>query len=223
MIDVRDTKLKAFADGYHRPLDDQLGELRQLNEKEKVPLIMTETEGILRLLLELIKPERILELGTAHGYSALFFAKLLPGAFITTIERNPAMIEYAEKNISSFAEGSRIELRTGDAAEILKGLEDELSEDKDCKAFDFVFIDAGKSHYREFFEAAERISTENAVIVCDNILMKGWIVEPEGKSAKRHRTSIKYMHRFLDYLYSREDLEVTLLTGGDGLAIIRHK
>lgn len=222
-MDVRDIKLKAFADGFHRPLDSELDALRKLNEKEEVPLIMTETEGILRLLLGMKKPSRILELGTAYGYSALFFAKLLPSARITTIERNPVMIEAAKKNFASHPEGSRIDLRIGDAAEVLSELEEEQAEDGMNDRFDFVFIDAGKSHYREFLEAAERISAHDALIACDNILMKGWIVEPEGRGAKRHRTSIKYMHKFLDYLYARDDIDLTLMTGGDGLAIIRHK
>jgi predicted O-methyltransferase YrrM len=87
--------------------------------------------------------------------------------------------------------------------------------------FDFVFIDAAKSHYREFFEAAEKICTRDALIVCDNILLNGWILEADGKDAKRHRTSIKYMKKFLDYLRQRDDIEVSILTGADGLAIIR--
>ena len=72
-------------------------------------------------------------------------------------------------------------------------------------------------------EAAEKICTEDALVVCDNILLKGWIVQAEGSAAKRHRTSIKYMKKFLDYLCQRDDLEVSILTGADGLAIIRFK
>ena len=218
---VRDVKLKEFIDGYHRPLDRELAELRRINEEYQIPLIMTETEGILRLLLDTIRPERILEIGTAQAYSALFFARLLPGAHVTTLERNPLMIEAAKKNIAAHIGGERIELREGDALEILKELGEELADDEGGELFDFVFIDAGKSHYREFFEAAEKLCSGDAVIVCDNILIKGWIVEPKGRSARRHRTSIKYMHRFLDYLYERDDLDVTLMTGGDGLAVIR--
>ena len=222
-MSVRDTGLKEFIDGYHRPLDDDLAALRRSNEEDRVPLIMTETEGVLRLLMELIKPKRILELGTAKGYSALFFAKLLPDATVTTIDRDPEMIEEARANFGSRPEGSRIDFRTGDAAEILGELEAELAGGQESDKFDFVFIDAGKSHYREFFEICERISSVDAVTVCDNILIRGWVIEPEGREAKRHRTNIKYMRQFIDYICSRDDLDVTLLTGGDGLAVIRHK
>lgn len=219
---VRDVKLKEFIDGFHKPLDDELFELRLANEEAGVPLIMRETEAALSLLLDMTHPKRILELGTAHGYSALFFAKKCPDAVVTTIDRNPGMIDFAKDNFAKFTEGSRIRFITGDALENLKLLEKELEGRSDEK-FDFVFIDAGKSHYREFLDICERICTGNAVIVCDNILMKGWLFDYEGKSAKRHRTNIKYMREFLDYINGRDDLDVTIMSGGDGLAIIRPK
>lgn len=222
-MSVRDIPLKEFVDSRHKPVDDDLEELRRTNETENVPLILAETEEILSLLVGLAKPVRILELGTAHGYSALFFAKKLPDARITTIERNPAMIRCAKAEFSARIEGERIDLRTGDAGEILEGLIDELKDADESDKFDFVFIDAAKSHYREFLEQAEKICSKDAVIVCDNILLKGWIIEADGSAARRHRTSIKYMRQFLDYLYKRDDLEVSILTGGDGLAVIRFK
>lgn len=221
-MSVRDLPLKGLVDGLYKACDDNLAALRRANEEEGVPLILAETEGILGLLLDLIRPKRILEIGTAHGYSSLFFARKLPDARITTIERNPVMIEAAEAEFASRKEGERIDFRTGDALEILDGLVAEYADADDSEKFGFVFIDAAKSHYREFFEAAEKIIVPGAIIACDNILLSGWIVEAEGKDAKRHRTSIKYMRKFLEYLKDRDDLEVTILTGGDGLAIIRH-
>jgi len=218
---VRDIPFKEFVDALHKSVDEDLAQLRRSNEEEGVPLIFTETEEILGLLISLTHPGRILEIGTAHGYSSLFFAKKQPDAHITTIERNPVMIESAQAEFASRKEGERIEFLTGDASEILDGLVNRLADADESEKYDFVFIDAAKSHYRDFFEAAEKICTEDALIVCDNILLSGWIVEAEGKDAKRHRTSIKYMKKFLDYLRQREDLEVSILTGADGLAIIR--
>ena len=212
---------KEFVDSLHKAVDEDLVQLRRSNEESEVPLIFTETEEMLGLLIGLTHPGRILEIGTAHGYSSLFFAKKLPEASITTIERNPVMIEAAGAEFASRKEGERIDFRTGDASEILDELVSELADADDTDKFDFVFIDAAKSHYREFFEAAEKISSKDALIVCDNILLSGWIVDAEGKDAKRHRTSIKYMKQFLDYLRQRDDLEVSILTGADGLAIIR--
>lgn len=222
-MSVRDMPLKEFADRHHKALDDDLAELRRSNEDESVPLILAETEDVLNILTSLTRPKRILEIGTAHGYSALFFAKKLPEARVTTIERNPAMIVHAEEEFAKRSESERIDFRTGDAGEILDSLAKELKDAGEQEKFDFVFIDAAKSHYREFFEQAEKICTKDALIVCDNILLKGWIIEADGAAAKRHRTSIKYMKQFLTYLKERDDLEVAILTGGDGLAIIRFK
>ena len=220
---VIDEKLKDLIDGFHEPLDDELRELRESDESEGVPLIMRETEAVLRLLLGFVKPRRVLELGTAHGYSAMFFAKMLPDAHMTTIDRNPYMIDTAKERFASYSEGSRIEFRTGEALETLESIRDEMAASDDALRYDFVFIDAAKSHYKDFLEIIEDITTDNAYIVCDNILLKGWIVEGEGKEAKRHRTNIKYMRQFLEYIKERQDLEVTILSSGDGLAIIKRK
>ena len=222
MIEVRDPGLRDFIDIWHRPVDDELAALRRSNESEGVPLILTETESMLRLLLDMKKPSRILELGTAHGYSALFFAKYCPDAMITTIDRNPGMTEYARANFEKLSGGSRIDFRIGDAVDVLDSLAEETAA-ADGKKFDFVFIDAGKSHYREFLEKCEAVCTADAFVVCDNILLKGWLVESSGKEARRHRTSIKYMRQFLEYISRREDLDVTILSGGDGLAVIRFR
>lgn len=221
MTDVRDVPLKEFVESHYRAVDEDMAALRRSNEEDCVPVILAETEEILGLLLSLTHPKKILEIGTAHGYSSLFFARKLSDAQITTIDRNPVMVEAAKAAFESRPEGDRIDFRIGDAMEILNGLVDELSEADESEKYDFVFIDAAKSHYREFFEAAEKICSKDALIVCDNILLKGWIVKAEGSAAKRHRTSIKYMKKFLDYLSEREDVEVSILTGADGLAIIR--
>lgn len=218
---VRDIPFKEFVDSNHKAVDEDLAELRRSNENESVPLIFTETEEILGLLIGLTHPSRILEIGTAHGYSSLYFAKKLPDAHITTIERNPVMIESARAEFASRKEGERIDLRTGDAIEILDELVKTLADADQSEKYDFVFIDAAKSHYREFLEAAEKICTKDALIVCDNILLNGWILQAEGSAAKRHRTSIKYMKKFIEYIRSRDDLEVSILTGADGLAVIR--
>ena len=220
-MSVRDMPLKEFVDCRYKALDEDLAGLRSANESEGVPLILTETEELLNLLTGLARPKRILELGTAHGYSALFFARKLPDAHVTTIERNPVMTEAAKAEFAKRKEGERIDLRVGDASEILDGLVHDLKGADESEKFDFVFIDAAKSHYREFLEQAEKICTRSAIIVCDNILLNGWIIEADGDAARRHRTSIKYMKMFLDYLKERDDLEVTILTGGDGVAIIR--
>lgn len=216
-------KVTEYISSHYKPVDEDLGNFRSYNEENNVPLILRETESFLSLLLELTRPNRILEIGTAYGYSALFFAKKMPEASITTIDRNEHMIPVAKENFASRPEGSRIDFRIGDADKVL----DEMIEEHAGKAhedlYDFVFIDAGKSHYREFFDRAEKLAAPGAVIVCDNILMHGWTVDRSYQGAKRHRTNVKYMRMFIDYINERDDLTVSLLSSGDGLAVIRLK
>ncbi len=213
-------KVTEYLGSHYRALDDDLREFREYNEQNNVPLILRETESFLSLLLELLQPRRILEIGTAYGYSALFFARKMPQADITTIDRNEHMIPVAAENFACRPEGSRIDFRTGDADVVLDQMIEEQA-DNNARPFDFIFIDAGKSHYREFFDRAEKLAAPGAVIVCDNILMHGWTVDRSYQGAKRHRTNVKYMRMFIDYISERDDLTVSLLSSGDGLAVIR--
>ena len=100
-------------------------------------------------------------------------------------------------------------------------VEDRQRDPASFEPFDFVFIDAGKSHYKEFFDRAEQLARPGALIVCDNILMHGWTVDRSYDGAKRHRTNVKYMRQFIEYITEREDQTVSLLSSGDGLAVIR--
>lgn len=208
------TKQGNFVESYHRSLSPELEKLRLDNENSGIPLILKETEDMLSMLLNLKKPKHILEIGTAHGYSALFFATGCPDARIVTIEKEDFMADAATANFSNSVCGNRIELLRGDAEEVLSN---HLFKDK----FDFVFIDAGKTHYREYFSLAEKLCSPGAVIVCDNILINGWIYDRTLPGARRHRTNVKYMKSFLEYINNREDLTVALSSSGDGLAIIK--
>ena len=215
-------KVTDYISSYYKPVDADLGEFREYNESNSVPLILKETESFLSLLLDMHRPHRILEIGTAYGYSALFFAKKLPEAHITTIDRNIHMIPIASASFEDRPEGSRIDFHTGDAVDVLDELVFEMKSDPDnFDYYDFVFIDAGKSHYKDFFDRAEQLVRPGALIVCDNILMHGWTVDKSYEGAKRHRTNVKYMRQFIEYINERDDLTVSLLSSGDGLAVIR--
>ena len=202
-----------FLENYYKPASDVLEELRLINEESEIPLILRETEDVLSLLLELTHPTSILEIGTGYGYSSLFFASKCPGAHITTIEKSDEMASEASKYISLHDKEGRIKLIEGDALDVLPSLRGQ--------EFDFVFIDASKTHYGEFFDLAEGLCKPGALIVCDNILMHGWIYDPDKEGAYRHRTSVKYMKNFLSKLKDRPDLTVSYSSGGDGLAIIK--
>ncbi len=209
-----------YLDKHYKPLDSQMMELREINEAKNVPLILRETEGFLSLLMDVLKPTNILEIGTAYGYSALFFARKCKDARVTTIDRSPLMIENALINFDKYEGGARICFLNGGADEILDSLHHRL-ENSEIQPFDFVFIDAGKSHYKDFFIKAEKLCKPGSVVVCDNILMHGWLVDKKADGAKRHRTNVKYMRQFIDYISERADLSVSLLASGDGLAVIK--
>ena len=214
-------KVTEYLDSFYKAPDEDLRNYRELNEKIGVPLILRETESLLSLLLEMTNPSRVLEIGTAYGYSALYFAKKLPSAHITTIDRNPHMIPAAEAAFAERTEGERIRFIQGEAGAMLDQLIADNEASDTPELYDFIFIDAGKSHYREFFDKAEKLSSSGAMIVCDNILMHGWTVDRSYEGAYRHRTNVKYMRQFIEYITEREDLTVSLLASGDGLAIIK--
>jgi len=220
-MNITNEKITDYLDSLYKPVDEDLYNLRLDNEAQHVPLIYRETEGMLSLLLSVCKPERILEIGTAHGYSALFFAKSVPDGHVTTIDRYDLMINEAEKNFSERPEGQRITLLKGEARGVLDDLINEAESSGKNPGFDFVFIDAGKSHYREFFDRAEKLCNPGALVVCDNILMHGWMVDLSVEGGRRHRTNVKYMKQFLEYINGREDLTVSLISSGDGLAVIK--
>jgi predicted O-methyltransferase YrrM len=217
-MNITSDKVTEFINSYYVPLDEDMRKLREENEADNVPLILRETESFLGFLLSMTRPSRILEIGTAYGYSALFFAKYLPECTVTTIDRSSRMIEAAQANFAARPEGERIDFRIGEAGEVLDSM---ISGNGPDELYDFVFIDAGKSHYREFFDKACRMCRPGAVIVCDNILMRGWLVDKTCEGAYRHRTNVKYMRLFIDYIKGRDDLTVSLLSSGDGLAVIR--
>ena len=220
-MSITNEKIVEYLDGLYKPLDSEIENFRNVNEANGVPLILRETESFLGMLLSILKPKKILEIGTAYGYSSIYFARYLKDAEITTIDRGKRMIPIARENFDSWDEGSRINFLTGDADAVLDSLIEELRDSNSYELYDFAFIDAGKSHYREFFDRVEKLCKPGAVIVCDNILMRGWIVDRSIEGGKRHRTNIKYMKQFLQYINERDDLTVSLLSSGDGLAVIK--
>ncbi|MDD5823656.1 MAG: O-methyltransferase [Firmicutes bacterium] len=220
-MNITNDKVTEYINQYYSPIDEELKEFRERCEELEIPLILKETENYLLTFLKLIKPKKILEIGTAFGYSSLFFAKYLPECTITTLERSPYMYQNAEKNLAKYKEGERINMIVGDALENLDNLIEEAQSTEPFEPYDFVFIDAAKSHYKEFLEKSEKLCSKGAIILCDNILMRAYIVDRSLEPDRRHRTSVKRMLEFIDYINEREDLTVSLLSCGDGLAVIK--
>ncbi|MBO5503324.1 MAG: O-methyltransferase [Lachnospiraceae bacterium] len=190
--------------------------LRALEEKARadgVPVIRQGTQSLIRFLLELKKPQRILEVGTGVGFSALLMLDALHGACeITTIEKDPARAAEAERN---FAEaGGKIRLFRGDAEEILRQLAETEPE-----SYDFVFMDAAKGQYIHFLPRIVELTRAGGLLLSDNILKEGEILESRYGVTRRDRTIHARMREYLLALCRSDDWRTVLLEEGDGTAL----
>lgn len=212
---ITNQKITDYINSFYEPLSSELGELRKQAEEDNVPIILKDSEALLVSLLNIKRPVKILEVGTAIGYSALVMSAALPDAEIYTVERDEEIHAKAVTNVNKFGKSGQIVLLKGDATEeILK-----LAELENPPSFDFIFIDAGKSKYKEFFDAALKLADKNAMIVCDNMLFKGRIASEEYDEGKKYKTTIRKMREFLDYLYSLDGYHTSYLSVGDGVTI----
>ncbi|MCR5134876.1 MAG: O-methyltransferase [Clostridiales bacterium] len=193
---------------------DDLIWLRGVCERRGVPLIRRDTEEVIRNVLASCKPARILEIGTALGYSACLMASILPEAAVTTIEIYDRSYYDAREAIARLGLSDRIEQRLGDAADLLPVLAAE------GRRFDLAFIDAAKSHYRVYFEGALSMMESGGVILCDNLMLGATLEEP-GKNDRRHRTSARQMERFIEELRRDSRVATTFYECGDGLSVSR--
>lgn len=209
-------KVTDYINEFFLPATPELMALREASEREIIPIILKEAESFLRVLLSIVQPKKILEIGTAVGYSACFFAENTDGD-IYTVEKLESMYQQAQANIERLGYTGRIKTFLGDGEEIMESLFE-----KGEKDFDFVFIDAAKSHYKRFFKAALKLCSPGAVIVCDNVLMKGMVADGEELNPK-HKTNIRNLRDFNSYAQEEDDFETTLIAIGDGLTITKLK
>ena len=203
---------------FYRPLSKTLEDLRAYGEEHEVPIILKETENFLNFLLALKKPVKILEIGTAIGYSAIYYASCCPSAEIYTVEKMDNMFEIATENVEKAGLSDRIHIYHGDGEECIDQIREEGT-----SGFDFVFIDAAKSHYKRFLDAALKICSEGAVIVSDNVLQKGITACEIHDVYRRNRTRTKYMKQYLEYITGDDRFETSLLSAGDGLALTIYR
>jgi predicted O-methyltransferase YrrM len=193
-----------------KPSQGLLRDLELYAEENSVPIIHKEVADLLRVILKLKRPKKILELGCAIGYSSLFFADVLDGDVeIVTTERNPIMLERAQDNIKKAGMEDRIKILVGDAEETLKDLEG---------TFDMIFIDAAKGHYKMFFDMLIGKLNHGGIVISDNILYKGMIASDD-YVVRRKKTIVKRMRTYLDYICDLEGISTSLIPIGDGLAI----
>ncbi|MDO4868945.1 MAG: O-methyltransferase [Bacillota bacterium] len=201
--------ITSFLDQLYYIENEQLKDLRDFAEKNHVPVILKDTEGLLAAVMKLKKPANVLEIGTAVGYSACFFADCC-GCRVTTIESDEESYISAVNNIRELGFSDKITVIKGDAAEVLKDLNG---------SFDMVFIDAAKSHYKEFWDLALPMCTDEALIICDNVLMKGMTASDSFDTKGRYKTSIRRMREFIAYIKSLDYADTVVLPVGDGVSI----
>ena len=198
-------------------LEDTQGLLRELEiyaDENMVPIVHKEVAQMLKVLLKVQRPKRILEVGCAIGYSSILFASSLDGDVeIITVERNEKMIEQAKQNIKRAGLESKITILEGDAEEILKNIEGE---------FDMIFLDAAKGQYKLFYDMIIDNLREDGLLISDNILYKGMVAHDDFV-VRRKRTIVNRMRSYLDYICECDYLDTSLIPIGDGVALSYKK
>lgn len=186
--------------------------LRLQAQEEGVPLIRLEMERFLQVLLELKRPHKILEVGTAVGYSAMRMASFTsPDVMITTIENYEPRLKEARRNFAACPWSMRISLIEGDAMEVLRTLDD--------SAYDFIFMDAAKAQYIHFLPDVLRVLKTGGLLVSDNVLQDGVILESHYAVERRDRTIHRRMREYLKVLCRTEGLTTSVVPIADGAAM----
>ena len=197
-------------------LNDKRSEaMRALTENarnNKVPIMQPEAMALVEQIIRVKAPWHILEIGTAVGWSAINMA--IAGGNkvkITTVEREPQMIEAAKKNIRDFHLEEQIEVLHGDVLEIGSILDERAP-------FDMILIDAGKGHYQEYFTRFKSLLSSHGMVICDNVYFRGYVFQPD-EAPKRLKRLAQKMNDFNQWLAQHDDFETVFVPVGDGLSI----
>lgn len=208
---ITDERISAFIDSFDRGNTELLNEIEDECKRTNVPMIRTQMQSLLRLLLVMNRPQSILEVGTAIGFSALLMSEYAPeGCKITTIEKYEKRIPIARENFKRAGREDTITLLEGDATEILQELQG---------CYDFIFMDAAKGQYIRFLPDILRLLKTGGLLVSDNVLQDGDIIESRFAVTRRDRTIHSRMREYLYELKHNEQLETVILQVGDGVTV----
>lgn len=188
-----------------------LNEIEKEAKKTNVPIIRTETQSLIKLLLAMKRPVSVLEVGCAIGFSTLLMSEYAPdGCRITTIEKYEKRIPIAKENFKRAGKEEQITLLEGDAQEILKTLSGE---------YDFIFMDAAKGQYIHFLPEVLRLMAKGGILLSDNVLQDGDIIQSRYAVTRRNRTIHTRMRDYLYELKHHPDLTTAILPIGDGVTL----
>jgi len=190
---------------------DFVNQLRRQAVLDAIPIIRQETENLIKVLIQIRQPTHILEVGTATGYSALVMSEAMPEECqITTIEKYEKRIPVARENFRLAGKEKKIILLEGEASELLKTLEG---------SFEFIFMDAAKGQYIHFLPQIMRLLPKGGILVSDNVLQDGDVIESRYGVARRNRTIHSRMREYLYELTHRKDLQTSVIPVGDGMTV----
>jgi len=189
---------------------EKLEQLKFKARENYVPILQDDSMQVIKTILALRKPNKILEIGTAVGYSALCFSQYLVGEnkVIKTVELNSDTAEIAKQNIKDISDENNIEVNNMDAYEYMQTLNE---------TFDVVFIDAAKGQYMKYLQEAYRLTKSGSVIIADNVLLRGMVLSDYNEH--KHRTAVTRLREYIKEVTENPKLETMLLDVGDGLAI----
>lgn len=208
---IVDERMTSFINSLDAGNAPYLNEIEHFAKETDVPVIRTQMQSFLKWMLAVKKPMRILEVGTAIGFSALLMSEYAPpGAHITTIEKYEKRIPLAKENFKKAGKQEAITLLEGDAAVLLKELKG---------TFDFIFMDAAKGQYIHFLPDIMRLLADGGLLASDNVLQDGDIIESRFAVTRRNRTIHSRMREYLYELKHNPQLETAVLPIGDGVTV----
>ena len=208
---IVDERIVTFLNSMETENSEILEQIEKEALADRVPIIRKETQSFLKVLLTLKKPMSILEIGTAVGFSALLMSEYAPkDCKITTIEKFEKRIPIARNNFAWGKKEEQIQLLKGDALEIMKELKG---------SYDFIFMDAAKAQYIHYLPEAVRLLNQEGILLTDNVLQDGDVMESRFAVERRNRTIHARMREFLYEIKHHEELETSILPLGDGVAL----
>ena len=208
---IVEERITSFINSMNADETGIVGEIEAEAIRDEVPIIRKETKEWIKTMLLIKQPLRVLEVGAAVGFSAIYMSQFLPeGGHITTIEKWEPRIEKAKENFKRAGKEDCITLLEGDAADILKELEG---------LYDLIFMDAAKGQYIHFLPDVIRLLAPDGVLISDNVLQDGEVLDSKYVVERRNRTIHARMREYLYTLKNQEGLETSIIPLGDGVAL----